>query len=98
MPVKQVGRNKIGPYLIGDSAYPIAPWLLKPFPEGTRNPTEFAFNKQLSSARVKVECAFGALKSRWRILQKRLDCDVEFSAKISVACAVLHNFCLNGGR
>lgn len=96
-PIIQIGRSRIGPYLVGDSAYPLGPWLLKPFPEATRNPREIAFNKELSSARVKVECAFGILKSRWRILQKRLDSGIEFSSKIAVACAVLHNFCINAG-
>ena len=44
-----------------------------------------------------MECAFGILKSRWRILQKRLDSGIEFSSKIAVVCAVLHNFCINAG-
>lgn len=77
-PVIQIGRNRIGLYLVGDSAYPLCPWLLKPFPEATRNPREIVFNKELSFARVKVECAkFGILKSQWRILQKRLDLAVK---------------------
>lgn len=82
---------------MGDSAYPISPWLQKPFPEATRDRTEIKFNKELSSARVKVECAFGCLKSRWRILSKRLDSELAFSVKISIACAVLHNFCIKMG-
>ena len=43
---------------------------VKPYPEGTRDPREITFYEELSSARVKVECAFGVLKSRWRILLK----------------------------
>ena len=62
--VIRIGRNQIGPYLVRDSAYPLSPWLLKPFPEAIRNPREIAFNKELSSARVKVERAFGILKGR----------------------------------
>lgn len=96
-PLVDIGCNQIGPYLVGDSAYPLCPWLLKPFPEATRNPREIAFNKELSSARVKVECAFGVLKSRWRILQKRLDSDIQFATKIAISCAVLHNFCIKAG-
>lgn len=70
-PTTDINGYKIGPYLVGDSAYPNCPWLIKPYPEGTRDRAEIHFNKELSSARVKVECAFGLLKSRWRILQKR---------------------------
>ena len=37
-PVVTIGERDIRPYLVGDSAYPQAPWLIKPFPEGTRDP------------------------------------------------------------
>ena len=70
-PIVNVNHHEIGPYLVGDSAHPISPWLQKPFPEATRDRSEIQFNRELSSARVKIECAFGCLKSRWRILQKR---------------------------
>ena len=93
-PVVRIGANEIKPYLVGDSAYPLASWLQKPFPEATRDPEEIAFNKALSAARVAVECAFGMLKNRWRILGKRLDSRISFANKIAIACAVLHNFCL----
>ena len=96
-PVVDVNGHEIGPYLLGDSAYPISPWLQKPFPEATRDRSEIQFNRELSSARVKIECAFGCLKSRWRILQKRLDSDIAFSVKTAIACAVLHNFCIKMG-
>ena len=90
----QIGGNDIKPYLAGDSAYPLASWLRKPFPEATRDPEEIAFNKALSGARVAVECAYGMLKNRWRIQGKRLDSKISFANKIAVACAVLQNFCL----
>ena len=96
-PAKNVNGHEIRPYLVGDSAYPLSPWLMKPYPEGTRDPDEISFNRQLSSARVKVECAFGILKSRWRILQKRFESDIDFAIKNTIACAVLHNICIRNG-
>ena len=45
--VIDVNGHEIGPYLFGGSAYPIS---------------EIHFNHELSSARVKIECAFGCLK------------------------------------
>ena len=73
-PAVRVGGREINPLLLGDSAYPLSAWLLKPFHQGTNDPEEINFNKELS--RVSVECAFGILKRRWRILQKRLDSDI----------------------
>ena len=42
-----------------------------------------------------VERAFGILKNRWRVLQKRFDSSLEFAIKCAVACIVLHNICVD---
>ena len=39
----------------------------------------------ISSARVKVECAFGILENRLRILMKRFDSSVAFAIQCTVA-------------
>lgn len=92
--IAHVAGREITSYLVRDSAYPLSSWLMKRYPEGTRDPDEIAFNKELSSARVQVECAFGMMKNRWRILQKSFDSNIEFAIKATTACAVLHNVCL----
>lgn len=89
--------HEIGPYPLGDSAYPLSPWLMKPYPEGTRDLREITFNKELSSGRVMVECAFGRLKNRCRILLKRFDSEISFAICSAVACAVLHNIYIRSG-
>ena len=63
-PHVDIDGNDKGPYLVGDSAHPPTPWLIKPFPEGTKDPDENTFNKKLSRARVVVERGFGILKRR----------------------------------
>ena len=82
----------ISPYILGDSAYPISRMLMKPYSHLTSDRKEKFFNYQLSKARVRVEQAFGVLKGRFRILQKRMDYSSEAAAKIFIACAVIHNF------
>ena len=39
-PMYLIGADEIQPYLVGDSAYPLSPWLQKPYPEGARDPGE----------------------------------------------------------
>ena len=46
-----VGGREITHYLVGDSAYPLSPLFMKPYPERTRDPQEIIFNKEHSSVR-----------------------------------------------
>ena len=57
-------------FLIGDSAYPLTTWIMKP----------------LCRARTVVENGFGILKARWRRLLKRIDMDVDKVPNIITAC------------
>ena len=53
-------------HLIGDPAYPLSRWLIKPYAKvANMDPNEEHFNYRLSRARMVVECAFGRLKGRW---------------------------------
>jgi hypothetical protein len=47
-----------------------------------------------SSIRMCVERAFGILKDRWRIMQKRADVPLRSMADIVSTCIVLHNLCI----
>ena len=77
-PTVDVNGTIIRPLIVGDSAYPLKPWLLCPFKDnGALNREQKKFNEELSKARIVSEHAYGLTKGRWRVLQKRLDEDSE---------------------
>ncbi|XP_024873458.1 putative nuclease HARBI1 [Temnothorax curvispinosus] len=92
-------RGERRTYLIGDSGYPLEPWLLTPLPHEPEETPRFFYNEALCSARNCVERLFGVLKSTWRCLSKHrvLQYEPGFAGKIVNACAVLHNMRIAGG-
>ena len=88
-----VPRNiPVPPVLLGDPAYPLLPNLMKEYSHCSRN-EEVMFNQMLRAARNQIECAFGRLKARWRILNRPLDVSIEHAPDLIYACFVLHNYC-----
>lgn len=94
-PSKQIGACEVGPLLVGDSAYPLSKWLMKPFKQ-TRTLTEsrLRYNCALSQARVVVEQAYGILKGRWRCLYKAMEEKISSVPLTILTCFVLHNICI----
>ena len=61
-----VGGKDIAPVILGDPAYPLLLWLLRPYPENENTERkQRRFNYRLSRARVTVENAFGRWKGRF---------------------------------
>ena len=53
------------------------------------------FNHRLSRARMVTERAYGQLKSRWRILYRKLECRPDAVKLVVLACIILHNICIS---
>ena len=49
------------------------------------------FNYQISRVRRVVECAFGVLAQKWRVLHTPITTNIDVTDKIVLACVVLHN-------
>lgn len=85
----------IGPYLLGDEAFPLLRYLQRCY-EGHINERSIqgSFNRAVINGRRVVEQAFGRLKNRWRILLKSTEInDPVFFAEVATACCALHNYC-----
>lgn len=78
--------------LVGDDAFSLSENLMKPFTGNNLTTEQEIFNKTLSSARVKVENAFGILATRFRVLLTNIAVCPEKATKIALACCYLHNY------
>ncbi|XP_055908804.1 putative nuclease HARBI1 [Eupeodes corollae] len=82
-------------WLLGDSGYPLEPFLITPYRNAAENSPEARFNYVHSQARSIVERCIGVMKTRWRSIleERKLRYSPRKSAQIVNVCAALHNIC-----
>ena len=86
------GREEDIPYfLIGDDAFALRTFMMKPYSKRQLTRQERIFNYRLSRARRIVENAFGILANRFGCLLTTLRVEPQTAAAIVVACCCLHN-------
>ena len=86
-----INHVNVRPYLVGDTAYPLSPFLVTAFQGGRLTTAQERFNRVLMKLRVVVERALGKLKKRWRCILKELEDDTERVAFNALACCVLRD-------
>jgi len=77
---------------VADEAYPLRPYLMKPFSSRGLTASERIFNYRLSRARRVIENAFGILVNRFRILRNAIQLQPEKVSHVVLAACALHNF------
>lgn len=60
-------------HIIGDSGFPLEPWLFTPVNNPPQGSLQLAYNKRFLSTRNSVERSFGVIKSRFRCLSRHRD-------------------------
>nr|CAI5851451.1 unnamed protein product [Callosobruchus analis] len=94
--MRQINQRHSDFFLIGDSGYPLRPWLQTPVRNPLPGTPEFHYNEAFLLARSTIERCNGILKMRFRCLLKHrvLHYTPTKCSKIILACAVLHNMCI----
>lgn len=78
-------------YIIGDDAFPLRSWLMKPYSRRNMAIEDRIFNYRLSRARRVVENAFGILSMRFGFLLTTLRQEPQNVVNMVLAAVCLHN-------
>ncbi|XP_066598912.1 uncharacterized protein [Prorops nasuta] len=78
--------------VVGDEAFKLSTNLLRPYPARNLNSMKRVYNYRLSRCRRTVECAFGILANKWRVLHTSILVQPDFVDEIVKACCILNNF------
>jgi hypothetical protein len=81
-----------GGFVVGDDAFPLKTYLMKPYSKVALSKEQKIFNYRLSRPRTVVENAFGILVSRFHIFEKPISCLPETADKVTKACCAIHNY------
>lgn len=87
--------KKHGFFIVGDSAYPLSPYLQVPYANAKPHSFEDAFNFWLSNSRIQIECTFGEFIARFGIFWRTLQFDLVRCCNVINAAAKLHNFLID---
>ena len=82
---------KVNYFILGDDAFPLKLWLMKPYSRRGMDLNQRVFNYRLSQGRRVVENAFRILMSHFWIFQRPMQQEPPVVVSVVMACPVLHN-------
>ncbi|CAA7060346.1 unnamed protein product [Microthlaspi erraticum] len=89
-------RTELREYIIGDSGFPLLPWLLTPYQGKPLSLPQTEFNKRHSETRKPAQIALARLKDRWRIINGVMWMpDRNRLPRIIFVCCLLHNILID---
>ncbi|MQM14556.1 hypothetical protein Taro_047492 [Colocasia esculenta] len=91
-------KMEIREFIVGDSAYPLLPWLMTPYEGKSLSAPKAVFNSRHKAVRYLAAMAFSQLKGAWRILHKVMwRPDKHKLPSIILVCCLLHNIIIDSG-
>ncbi|WOL16580.1 nuclease HARBI1 [Canna indica] len=83
-------------YIIGDSGFPLLPWLLTPYQGKDLSDAKLEFNKKLSATGIVAQRTLARLKDMWRIIDGEMwRPDKHRLPRIILVCCLLHNIIID---
>ncbi|KAG9158651.1 hypothetical protein Leryth_021996 [Lithospermum erythrorhizon] len=85
-------------YIIGKEAYPLLPWLIRPYHEitPTLSEQEAKFNDKINKAHAIAKIALRNLKERWKLIQGPMwRPDKNRLPRSILVCCILHNILID---
>jgi len=91
-PITDNDEIKLPYVIVADEAFGMLENLMRPFGGNLLSHEKKIYNYRHTLARRYIECTFGIMSNKWRILHRPLDVNIEFAQDIVKAICVLHNY------
>ncbi|KAI4351101.1 hypothetical protein L6164_005487 [Bauhinia variegata] len=83
-------------YIIGDSGFPLLPWLLTPYKGKGLSDYQVEFNRRLAATQMVAKRALARLKEMWKIIHGVMwKPDKHKLPRIILVCCILHNIAID---
>ncbi|KAL4571001.1 hypothetical protein LXL04_017751 [Taraxacum kok-saghyz] len=89
-------KAQLQEYIVGDSAFPLLPWLITPYQGRDLPETKSEFNKRHFATRLVAQRALARLKDMWKMIQGVMwRPDKHRLPRVILACCILHNIVID---